>query len=119
MSHTGTVQGAFAPGEYSSRILHSIDDFHFIAMSSIPYLPALCAFILCAAQTLAQEPWDVEGTKEELQKIDQEQHYPIKVTFRAIKEAGQLIGGAGICPHRKPLAGDRSTRVTIWRRSAG
>jgi len=43
---------------------------------------------------VAQEPVDVKAPKEEIEKILQEQHYPIKVTFRVIDESGNSVNGA-------------------------
>lgn len=50
--------------------------------------------ILGASFSVGQEPVDVHVPKEEIKKISQEQHYPIKVSFHVIDESGKPVNGA-------------------------
>lgn len=62
-------------------------------MKHLVIIPTLLT-ILGASFLVAQESIDVNAPKEEIEKIFQEQHYPIKVTFRVIDESGNPVNGA-------------------------
>lgn len=48
------------------------------------------------APAQAQEPFDARGQKEEIEKLYQERHYPIKITFRVVDESVAPVAGADV-----------------------
>jgi hypothetical protein len=56
----------------------------------------IAGVVLHAGFLCAQEVFDVKIPVDEIKKIDTEQHYPIKVTFRVLDESGGRIAGATI-----------------------
>jgi len=56
----------------------------------------IAGVVLNVGFLFAQEASDVKIPIDEIRKIDSEQHYPIKVTFRVLDESGARIAGAAV-----------------------